>query len=205
MLLVATCLLVGVFSGCVEEEEETPTNNAPVASFTIEVNETAMTITITDESTDADEDTLTYTWDFGDGETSNSTGPVIEHTYAENGSYTVTLTVYDGTDTDTATETEVNINYVAPVMPEASFTYDPMVNITNTTEVTFTSTSTLGDATNLTYSWDFGDGGTSTEAIAAYTFVAAGTYNVTLTVTDETDTTLTDISDATQIEVTEAT
>jgi PKD repeat protein len=36
----------------------------------------------------------------------------------------------------------------------------------------------------LTYSWSFGDGGTSTLANAQHTYTAAGTYAVTLTVTD---------------------
>ncbi len=34
-----------------------------------------------------------YTWDFGDG--TNATGPVVTHTYAANGTYTITLTVKD--------------------------------------------------------------------------------------------------------------
>ncbi|MFO8077015.1 MAG: DUF4382 domain-containing protein [Thermoplasmatota archaeon] len=44
---------------------------------------------------DLDEDSLTYTWDFGDGE--NATGPVVTHSYAENDTYQLWLTVTDGT------------------------------------------------------------------------------------------------------------
>src|SRR2546427_11197145 len=41
-------------------------------------------------STDLDGDALTYAWDFGDGTT--ATGVKPSHTYADNGSYTLTLT-----------------------------------------------------------------------------------------------------------------
>lgn len=44
--------------------------------------------------------------------------------------------------------------------------------------VTFTDASTHNP---LSWLWDFGDGGTSTEQNPAYTYVAAGTYSVTLT------------------------
>uniref|UniRef100_UPI002495872B PKD domain-containing protein n=1 Tax=Cellulophaga baltica TaxID=76594 RepID=UPI002495872B len=36
----------------------------------------------------------------------------------------------------------------------------------------------------LTYAWDFGDGTTATTANHSHTFTTAGTYDVTLTVTD---------------------
>ncbi|UJH69314.1 PKD domain-containing protein [Muricauda sp. SCSIO 65647] len=52
--------------------------------------------------------------------------------------------------------------------------------------MTFTgSNSTDSDGTIESYAWDFGDGGTSTEADPVYTFNTAGTYNVELTVTDD--------------------
>ena len=89
-----------------------------------------------------------------------------------------------------------------PTMPTASFTYEPMdVNITIGMDVNFTDTSTLGDATTLTWAWDFGDGNTSTEQNPMHNYSMAGNYTVTLTVTDETDDTLTDMSEAEIIEV----
>lgn len=66
--------------------------------------------------------------------------------------------------------------------PEALFTFEIdgfMVN--------FTDGSSDADDDNLTYSWDFGEGNTSTEKNPSYTYVANGTYPVVLTVSDETE------------------
>jgi subtilisin family serine protease len=49
---------------------------------------------------------------------------------------------------------------------------------------TFTDTSTDGDGTLVAWNWDFGDGGTSSTRSPGHTFSAAGTYQVTLAVTD---------------------
>ncbi|WBB62076.1 PQQ-dependent sugar dehydrogenase [Streptomyces sp. WMMC500] len=51
--------------------------------------------------------------------------------------------------------------------------------------VQFSSEGTTDpDGTELTYSWDFGDGATSDQADPAHTYTENGTYNVTLTATD---------------------
>ncbi|MFB7473131.1 collagenase [Kitasatospora sp. NPDC056184] len=51
--------------------------------------------------------------------------------------------------------------------------------------VTFTDRSTDQDGTVASRSWDFGDGTTDTAANPAKTYAKAGTYTVTLTVTDD--------------------
>jgi PKD repeat protein len=179
--LVAIFLLVGILSGCVEEEPEpTPENNAPEAMFTAVID--GMMVNFTDESTDADGDDLTYLWDFDD-DVGTSTDQNPSYTYTENGTYTVTLTVSD--DEDSATWSEEII--VGNIAPTAGFTY-----IADNLTVTFTDTSSDPNEDNLTYLWDFGDGTTNDTQNPVYTYASNGTYNVTLTVTDpygETDTT----------------
>ncbi len=65
----------------------------------------------------------------------------------------------------------------APVTGEALFTY-----VADGYTVTFTNTSTVSGT--VTYAWDFGDGGTSTEKDPVHTYAKKGEYSVTLTVTD---------------------
>ena len=173
VLLVSMAVLVGVLSGCVEEETPT-TNNAPEAGFTYV--KTNFTVNFTDTSTDADDDTLTYLWDFGDG-VGNSTEADPEYTYAVNGSYTVKLTVSDGTDTDDYEE-EIVVGNVAPT---ASFIYEPTNLSVNFTD---TSTDPNGVEDIVNWTWDFGDENMSYDQNPTYLYAAEGNYTVILTVTD---------------------
>lgn len=66
------------------------------------------------------------------------------------------------------------------VAPTARFT-SSAIGLT----VTFTDTSTDTDGTITTWNWDFGDGSTATSQNPSYTYGAAGTYPVSLTVTDD--------------------
>lgn len=50
--------------------------------------------------------------------------------------------------------------------------------------VDFATTATDFDGDNLTYHWDFGDNGTSSDEDPSHTFTGSGVYEVTLTVTD---------------------
>src|SRR5262249_47969884 len=73
----------------------TPVNDAPVVSVgpNQPVNE-GPTVAFTSTASDVDGDTLSYLWNFGDGATATNATPT--HLYADNGTYTATLTVNDG-------------------------------------------------------------------------------------------------------------
>jgi len=64
-------------------------------------------------------------------------------------------------------------------VPVASFTVDCPSLTCN-----FTDTSTDSDGSIVSWSWNFGDGATSTAADPSHTYAAAGTYSVSLSVTD---------------------
>lgn len=70
------------------------------------------------------------------------------------------------------------------VSPVANFTWTPPI-LKVGEPVTFdASASTPNGGTIVTYEWDFGDGGYSTGKIVTHTYDHAGTYTVTLNVTD---------------------
>jgi serine protease len=153
-------------------------NQAPNAGFTH--SENLLAVTFADASIDSDGSVVGWDWDFGDGNTSTTQNPA--HTYAANGTYTVTLTVTDdGGATDTASQ-NVTVDDGTPTNqpPEASFTY-----LANLLAVTLTDTSDDSDGNIVSWGWTFGDENSSTSQNPAHTYAANGTYTVTLTVTDD--------------------
>ena len=73
----------------------------PVADFVegAHTGPAGLTVKFTDASTSEDLDPLTVTWDFGDGrQRDRNQGGTVEHTYADEGPYTVTVSVSDEYD-----------------------------------------------------------------------------------------------------------
>jgi PKD repeat protein len=116
-----------------------------------------------------------WVWSFGDGGTSASPNPV--YTYNTPGSYTVTLTATNlaGSNT-TSLANFITVSRVS-VIPTALFKtsvtsgYEPLT-------VQFVDASTNSPNS---WVWSFGDGGTSTLQDPTHTYIAAGSYTVTLT------------------------
>lgn len=119
---------------------------------------------------------LSYTWDWGTGGHSYNNPTPIKY-FQTPGTYNVCLTIDDGNGcVDTYCQQITTYGTTNPAC-DASFTYQ---------------TSTAG-ATQFwaghqrqgrTYAWDFGDGGSSTQAEPVYTYNGPGLYAVCLTVTD---------------------
>jgi PKD repeat protein len=140
----------------------------PVAGFTADPTTGCadLTVQFTDQSSPS---TSSWNWTFpgGDPATSTDQNPVV--TYDTPGVYDVTLEVGNISGTDVITLT----NYITVEdVPDAGFTSSVNGDI-----VDFTNTS--ADAT--TYSWDFGDGTSSTETSPSHMYTSDGTYTVTLT------------------------
>ena len=73
-------------------------NQPPVVSFTYSPQHPKVNENITfnaSSSYDPDGTIVKYEWDFGDGNITNTTHEIINHSYSEAGSYNVTLTVTD--------------------------------------------------------------------------------------------------------------
>jgi len=140
-------------------------------------------------SYDPDGNITSYEWDFGD-ETPSGAGNITTHTYGEAGMYTVTLNVTDN-DGSWGTASK-NVTIYGP--PVASFTYSPSSPSLGET-VTFNASESYDlDGGNETYpsgivsyDWDFGDEttGTETNPIITHKYFEAGTFIVTLNVTDD--------------------
>jgi len=170
-------------AGCGGDDGPTPpTNEDPVAAFTFSCD--LLVCTFTDGSTDPDgaTDITTRAWDFGDDATSEEQNP--EHTFAADGTYTVSLTVTDAAGATNTASQEVTVSSTPPVntAPTAAFSFECL-----SLDCTFTDGSTDPDAGDvLTWQWDFGDGATATEQSPthAYTATVPDTFTVTLTVSD---------------------
>jgi len=159
---------------------KTVLNRAPVALFTESaeiVYPTEIIYFNASQSYDPDGYIVSYYWDFGDG--ANATGITVEHSYAENGTYTVTLTVTDddgATDNVTATKTVLRrdvavlavmssktvvgtgFNVTISIVVENQGDFTETFNVTVYANASFVAlkavTLSSGNSTALTFTWN---------------------------------------------------
>ncbi len=115
-------------------------------------------------------------WDLGDGTTASTTD--VTHTYAEPGTYDVTLSITSpqGCVKDTVFPDLIQVAAV----PTASFVADTLQGCPGLA-VQFTNTSLL--ASGATCSWDMGDGTVLTDCDPSHIYASPGIFDVRLTVT----------------------
>jgi gliding motility-associated-like protein len=116
-------------------------------------------------------------WDFEDGSTQQG-GLQVSHLFPQ-GSGSVNLTVTDSHGCTASTERQGIVTTLAPL--RVGFTPDKLFLCTLADVVQFTNT-TSGPPT-LSYTWDFGDGTTSTALAPTHGYAQTGTYTVKLTAT----------------------
>ena len=159
------------------------TGTPPTASFSASTN--GLTVKV-DASASVDNDEngngiITYQWTWGDGQSENTFSPNTSHTYANEGSPTISLVVVDDEDTpssaveDTVTVTRPSTNQP----PEAAFSAS-----INGYALTLSNSSSDPNGDSLTYSWDFGDGNSSSDRNPSHTYADHGNYTISLSVTD---------------------
>lgn len=166
-------------------------NEPPTAGFTYSPAnpDEGESVTFTDESTDSDGTIEAWSWAFGDGATSVAQNPT--HTYEDDGTYEVCLTV---TDDDGATDSachEVAVSNVAPSLT-ASLTASIDCRTNASLALAFTDPGSVDNPWSVDVNW--GDGSPLTEFDAAtqgpqadltHLYTAPGTYTVSVTVTDK--------------------
>ena len=125
-----------------------------------------------------------YVWTFTDGTAQELTGETVDYTFEDEGEFTITLTVTDAagfSDTDIV----VVLVSIANDPPVADAGEDQNVKVDAT--VTLDASGSTDDNAIVTYTWTFdydGEPVILTGVEQEFVFEIAGTYNVTLTVTD---------------------
>ncbi len=174
-------LTVTTTNGCTAFIEKTVNSiPSPIANYSFS-NTTCIgqTVQFTDLSqTNGGGSIQSWSWNFGDplsGANNTSALQHPTHQFSAGGPFTVTLII---TSTNGCTNTfsgPITIN----ILPIANFTNTEACEGSSTQ---FTDTSIPNATTIISYNWNFGDGGTSTQPSPAHTYVAYGTSYVTLTV-----------------------
>lgn len=162
-------------------QQVTILNSPPLASFIFypfmptDLEE----VLFNDTSFDYDGQIVKWLWNFSDGNTSNLSH--AKHTFKDDGIYKITLNV---TDDDGATHEMVKQIQILNVKPVARLSYTPEKPIINDT-VNFLDHSRDLDGEIASYNWDFGDGTSSKDSSPSHNYRKAGTYKITLEVTDD--------------------
>ena len=150
----------------------------PVADFS--GNPTSGTAPLAVAFTDLSTNSPTsWSWAFGDGGASTAQNP--SHTYTSANAYTVSLTATNSAGSNTKTKN----NYITVTSggqpPVAQFVGNPTSG-TAPLAVSFTDQSTNSPTS---WSWAFGDGGTSTAHNPSHTYNTAAQYTVSLIATNQ--------------------
>ncbi len=119
-------------------------------------------------------------WNFGDPLSGINNTSVLQnpsHTYAQPGTYQISLIVTTGNScSDTATSTVT----IAPA-PSVDFVFNSSCAGDTTL---FTSSGLVDPLSTLSWYWDFGDGSTSADPDPGHIYLSHGIYYVSLTITD---------------------
>jgi PKD repeat protein len=124
------------------------------------------------------DDIIAWSWDFDDGNTSDEQNP--RHAFKNHGTFNVSLTVEDAAGNRSSTVLSITIANLPPV---AAFSWGAEAV---KTRISFNASGSYDrDGTLRSYAWDFDDGSVATGVSPSHTYAFSGTYDVTLTVTDD--------------------
>ena len=187
-----TAQLVVVVAGEGGEEPPSSDNQRPTARVVADPLEGVAGETVFSfdgsQSTDPDEgDVLTYEWTLGDGSTSTETA--LTHVFASSGTYTVRLRVRDQDNASSLATAVIRVYEPGTNQaPSAFIAHRPAYRHRSVTLTFNGSTSFDPDEDPLTYRWEFRLNGilvgTASAAIVQQRFETAGTYTMTLAVSD---------------------
>jgi PKD repeat protein len=153
----------------------------PVADFIYSpINfKTGELVTFNSTSYDPDGYIVNWSWNFDDG--NFAYGENVTHTYWNEGTYTINLTVTDNDDLKDSMEKIVTLTNQNPI---ADFTYTPDYPYMDDL-IYFTDESTDIDGDIVSWWWSFGDGYYSDVQNPKHIYGALGNFTVNLTITDD--------------------
>jgi len=154
------------------------TVNGPVAKFSSDPgNCINKQVDFTDSSVTNGVPITEWTWDFGDGSQQTFTSPPFSHAYSQTGSYSVSLTVKNTANCTDKFSINNGILITSPIAGfKADTLYCPLAPLQ------FVDTST---GLQLSYNWDFGDGGNSTLQNPTHSYASGNnSYTIKLVITD---------------------
>ncbi len=149
----------------------------PVVNFTVtdSLDCVPFTTTFTDLSTAPLGSITSWEWDFDDGSpVSISQNP--QHLYNTPGNYNITLKITSPGGCNNTLSKLAFIKASNPIL--ASFRFSNSIKCKPPETISFTNTTT-GPGT-IIYSWNFGDGGTSTAVNPTHNYLTGGLYPITL-------------------------
>jgi PKD repeat protein len=153
---------------------------SPIANFSFTEGCFGQAIDFTDFSASTNGEIINWQWNFGDpasGTANTSYAQNTSHIFSAPGSFDVILIIGD-------------INGCGDtIVQTVTMGDEPAVEFTFTSaclgmETQFTVDETITDINNVQlFSWDFGDGNTSTSQNPAHTYASMGSYDASLTIT----------------------
>jgi PKD repeat protein len=185
--------------------EDFPSTGPTISRFTFSPTNPTINQDVSFNGSSSTVNNGTFNWDFGDGQI--GTGVTTMHRYNRGGTFTVTLTVTSDSRTTSTSSRTITVSTTLPATT-ANFTFSPTTPSINQ-DVTFTATSTTATPApgfpggggapggggvpggggqppqGAVYNWDFGDGSTGIGTSVTHRFTRAGTFGVTLRVTND--------------------
>ncbi len=144
---------------------------SPVASFSSDKTTGCAPLMVNFSNTSIN--AISYQWNFGNSNTSTATNP--SSVFLTPGTYVVKLIAIGvGGLKDSIVHTITIVND-----PTAGFTAFPLAACEDVNSISFTNSSSNA----ATYTWDFGDGTSSTATNPTHTYFDPGTYNIKLIAT----------------------
>lgn len=162
--------------GCNADDDtlEVTFKPSPTANFSNTVSCQGDNTGFTDLSTAPSGSINSWNWDFGDFTNSVASNPI--HTYGSPGTFTVTLIAGSSNGCRDTIQRIITVN----PLPVAEFMASTACE---DTPVQFTDQSFISSGSIVSWSYTFGDGGTSTNANPQHVYPSTGSYPVVLQVT----------------------